>query len=626
MRSPILVAMFAACIAIQPPAEALAAAPSPYPQQVIIAGGRLLALDAEHRVWARALPLNDQLPWELIAGPKNATGLLACAPDGSGNCAVGLRSGRNSEIGFLPATAKQIIPAGIEASDLFGFADGSTLYFGRKQPDGQTAVYVYDVSHKTGRPVGRLAANETATMIVLNGGMTLVARARDGLVHTFQRPGIVLAKNLPTDAVPTRNGMIVVDDWDRAWDGVPQRQQVRLVQLGLDEGGSMSEQATSLASFPVTYPVIDQGSLVSDFEGDLFATETAPDARSIVAFCNGSNGKLYAGKLASINRGGFVRLVASPAGNGTLVIETEPGHAPHISIIQFRERSPKGFRTRSCDAKFVFKDTGISSPAAAPSWSVSHGSVKADDGTPLTYLLLRPHDRPVEHLLIETYGAYGSVENSNSVSPQALDHLLSQNTALAYVTVRGDGNAGIAAAMSSRSPNRQVAVDDLVTVTKQITKELPPLKTLPTVEGKSAGAWLAMDAALQHPELYAGAIGYSGAYLFADNPRIASEGRFFAPSDSFDRNGVLERARCSDQRFRIIHADDDPVIGVAQARSFMQMLKEHGCHGEFLTFSSGGHGIDLSRGSPLNQTLINAYFSALNPTPVAPSQSALARQ
>jgi pimeloyl-ACP methyl ester carboxylesterase len=591
------------------------AAPPAYPLQEIIGGDRLLVIDAQHRVWSRQLPINEQRPWALVALPSDAKGAwgISCAPDGSGNCVVGLKIENAGQLGLLARAAKDVVTTGVPARDMFGFVDSSEVYFGRREKDGRTSVHAYDVGRGTERRVGLLAADETASKIMLDGRMTLVARSADGTARTLDHdPPIALPKNLPGDGAYNPRGMILAESWNDSWRSIPQGQNILLVQFVSDGHGQASVHVTSPGSFPLTSPIFDDGSLVGDFEGDLLGTMSGASGRYLVTLCTDRDG-LHAHSFASVNRDGAVQLVASPAGNGMIAIETEPGHAPHINVVQFTETSPKGFETRRCDAKLRIDDSGIMSPAAPPNWTVTHGSIEAKDGTPLTYLLLRPNDRTVERLLINVYGAYGSIRNSNSLSPETMDHLLQGNTAIAYVTVRGDGNSGIAAAMISRTPHRQIAVDDLVALTKHLRKLLPSLKVLPTVEGKSAGAWLAMEAALQHPELYAGAIGYSGGYLFADNPSIDSGRNFFGPDDSFDRNGVLDRAKCSQQRFRIVHAWDDPVIGVDQAEQFAQMLKAHGCHGELVTISKGGHGISLERGSPFEKMLVDAYYTAFGP-------------
>lgn len=586
-------------------------APAPYPIGEVIAGDNLLVLDADNRIWSRQLPVDEQSTWRILPLPRSAeaVGGLYCAPDGSGLCAVGLNLRSGPQIGLISKDA-EIEQTGIPASYLFGFTNSRTLYFARRR-DGHTAVYGYDVPNRVERFTDDLQNDEVVDMVTINGQLTLIARGPDGNVRTLEpNHPKVSSPDVPSDAVNSRFGMLYAQSWAKVWTSHPQVQNLILFEFKFDGNGQLSRRYSSLGSLPITSPLIDDGSLVSDFAGDLFGTATSADGRFIVAFCNDRSGKRNAGQLARIHPGVAVRLVASAAGNGVLVIESSPGQAPVIGMFQFAKPSPRGFQSRTCEnASVEFHDIGVESETAAK-WIASKGFIAAPDGTRLSYVLLSPKDRSVEHLLINAYGAYGRVLPSESLTPAILDHLFEERTAIAFVKVRGDGDAGIAAAMASRTPNRQLAVNDLISLTKDIVRQIPSLNDLPTVEGKSAGAWLAMEAALQHPELYAGAIGFSGAYLFADKASVSSKNAFFAPSDSFDRNGVLGRAHCSQQHFRIIHAVDDPVLDVEQARRFAGMLKEHGCHGELVLFNSGGHKIEVRRRSQSADRLIGAYFTA----------------
>jgi predicted esterase len=108
------------------------------------------------------------------------------------------------------------------------------------------------------------------------------------------------------------------------------------------------------------------------------------------------------------------------------------------------------------------------------------------------------------------------------------------------------------------------------------------------VRGGSAGAWLAVAAALQRPDLFAGAIGISGAYIFSED-RLVAGGQFFSPDDSFDRSGRLARANCAILQFRFLYARDDPVTGFDQAERFVEMLEDRGCAAELVAFDVGGH-------------------------------------
>jgi predicted esterase len=96
-------------------------------------------------------------------------------------------------------------------------------------------------------------------------------------------------------------------------------------------------------------------------------------------------------------------------------------------------------------------------------------------------------------------------------------------------------------------------------------------------------------AALQRPDLFAGAIGISGAYIFSEDRLVAGGGRFFSPDDSLEQGDRLARASCPILQFRLLHWRDDTITGFAQAERFAAMLNDRGCAAELVAFDIGGH-------------------------------------
>lgn len=600
------------------------AAPPPFPLDATIAGQRLYVVDAARQLWMRPLPLGPQSTWRRIRFPGGApiADRPHCAPDNSGNCAVRYLSAGHAEIGLLPAHADAVLATGVPASQLIGYGDAATLYFGRAGEAGRTALFAYDAASRAVRAVGEVSAGEIVDTIVLDGRRALVARRLDGTGRTLDRqPGLVFGRSLSPYAVATPFGMLLAQRWDDAWSATPQAQNLVMLQYRSGSDNRVSARLDSLGSLPFSVPLINYDSLAVDAEGDVFGTQTGVDGTSVFALCQGPTG-LQLARLMPIAAGAAARVLATPAGRGALLVQSAPGYSPRISVVQLAEPTANGFQSRRCDGSPVsIEDSGVAAADPPANLTVTVGTYVAGEGARLRYVLLNPNDRPVERLIVNVYGAYGRTENVETLSPAVLEHLIAGRTAIAFVTVRGDGSAGIAAAMASRTPNRQRAVEDVVAVTREIVRRFPTLTAPPTVAGASAGGWLAMAAALQHPDLFAGAIGFSGAYLFTDDPFINERSHFFGPLDDFARNGILDHAVCSGERFRFIHAEDDLVTTIAQARRFAAMLGAHGCPNEFLAMSSGGHAIATATGSQARQQLIEAYFTALAPSTPPPARA-----
>jgi len=613
-RTTIRIAAFAALsVSLIHGALFAQSAPPPFPLRQIVAGDRLLVLGTDRQLWARPLPAGAGSAWQVITLPTGTGQIdgMYCAPDDSGNCALRLGVGPEAPVGLLPARAAAVVATGVPASRMYGFVDATTLYFGRHTGPGRTTVYAYDTSRRRARAIATIARDETVETVMLDGRPTLVARGPDRSGRTLDRnPAIAIPGDLPENLLNTRYGMIAVGSWRDAWASDPQAQNMLLLNLVSDGRGGAKVERTILGALPVTSLLIDPGSLVTDASGDVYGTATSASGRLTVILCRGEGGGLSIGHLRPIPRGVAVQLFASASGNGAIVVQSAAGYSPRISVLRLAEPSPAGFRTRPCHGTAVrVDDSGIRTEDSSADWIVQVRSVAASDGTPLTYVLLRPKNHPVERLIVHAYGAYGLVPDNNGLLPSILDHLLRQRTAIAFVTVRGDGHAGIAAAMASRTPNRQRAVDDLIAVTEHINQEFPGLTGHATAQGRSAGAWLAMQAALQRPDLFAGAIGFSGAYIFADDPQVTEASRFFGPDDSFDRNGLVERANCTRQHFRLLHARNDRIVGFDQAERFAAMLNARGCPAELVPFASGGHAISVTYGTDNVERLISAYYT-----------------
>jgi dipeptidyl aminopeptidase/acylaminoacyl peptidase len=201
---------------------------------------------------------------------------------------------------------------------------------------------------------------------------------------------------------------------------------------------------------------------------------------------------------------------------------------------------------------------------------------------------------PIEHVLIDVFGAYGTSRDFPYLKESVLTNLEQTHTALVYPIVRGDGNLGYAYGVASAAPNRDKAVEDVAAVARVLSASLPGLKARPVVRGSSAGGWLAMASALAHPDLFSGAIGYSGIYDLLNNPQTTTTYRFFEAADDLAHRSAAIQAACPYLHFRFLHARNDNIAPYPQAVAFADKLKAAGCPVDFETFDMGGHSIEIT--------------------------------
>ena len=216
------------------------------------------------------------------------------------------------------------------------------------------------------------------------------------------------------------------------------------------------------------------------------------------------------------------------------------------------------------------------------------------DGTKVPYTVLMAKGVTPEHVIIDVYGSYGFRRAFDEYHAMTHDEMAAAKTAIAFAVVRGDGNFGYDYAIASRTPYRDLAVADVAAVAQDIGKLLPGLTDKPAVRGQSAGGWLAFKAALTHPGLFSGAIGYSGAYLLKGDPLADNDLRYLGSRDDLTPDVAALKGVCpAGLHFRFLHAVDDFKTSYAKAQAFAAQLTAAHCPVEFVTFAAGGHNIDL---------------------------------
>jgi pimeloyl-ACP methyl ester carboxylesterase len=602
----------------QPGQQAAArSVPSPDPPLAVIAGNRLTLVDRSGHVWVRALPIAPEAPWIRVALPGNRQVVtqLSCAPGGSGTCAVLLGVAPGTRIGLLSADSTVVTDLNVPASAIVRFLDRETLYFTRRTQQDGAQLFAYDVSTNQLRPAGIVRRGELLEAVLINEQPALIVRSRtDGSGRTLDRePAIRFPSSFPDIDLLSPWGMLFMEDWQTARPALEGHRSLRSIELRADARGQVSSRANILISLSTEGPLIDEGSLTISGAGDIYGTTTSSAGRAIVVACRNAEGRLAFAPVRRMAPNESVRLFATPAGAGLVAfVGTEATTAQiHVLRLGGPPRPPRSARP-CADITLQAADAGVPTTDLPPNWVSEMQAAALPDGTRLPFVVYRPADAEPEHLIVDVYGAYGQIRHFSPPTPEVLDRLGRAGTALAVIAVRGDGNAGFASAMASRAPYRQRAVDDLIAVTARLRARFPQVARV-TARGRSAGAWLAVMAALQRPDLFAGAIGMSGAYVFSEDRLGASEGSFFSPDDSFERNGRLTRADCSRLQFRLMHARDDAITSFDQAQQFAAMLNDRGCATELIAFDVGGHGLARTLPPPDDRRELDAYNMPLVP-------------
>jgi len=299
--------------------------------------------------------------------------------------------------------------------------------------------------------------------------------------------------------------------------------------------------------------------------------------------------------IADVPTDGTTHIAGGVSASGFILISSSPGYTPRYQLLRLSAASPGGWRSRPCDTTSATITDANVTVAEDDILSVRRAEAISADGAKVPYVILVPKGEPPQHVLIDVYGAFGVGRDMPAYGPATKRLLSDSKTAVVFPIVRGDGDKGFAWAMASATPHRQLAVDDVIAVAKSLIAQWPSLKTKPTVRGQSAGGWLAAKATLQRPDLFSGAIGYSGAYLLKGDP-VAEHNtqRFFDPAiDDLAADVAGLKGNCRNLHFRLLHARDDEKVPFASVEAFTEQLKAQGCTAEMVPFDQAGHLIAL---------------------------------
>lgn len=567
---------------------------------VLPAGDRVLVVDSKGAVWSRNGRAETRGDWERVELDRPGANIrrIICSIDGRGECAILFTSGNSTRVAHLPPNALTAKVLDLEASHLVGiFAPGKINYVASLN-GGQRQVAVHDIHSGISKPVGILAPTESGLVAKVGDQNVVLALSSQGSARNLtdkvgkpigntEFPTPTPFGSLYTEQLYARNGYRpgYYSFGIGKWTDSPDRFQPAFTNLSFPAGAAF-------LPFPNT--------LTASASGDLFAVLTGKSGKAIGYLCSVLQGKDRFYKfsaIAPLAADESAEIFATGGATGAYAVTSSPRYGQKLRRIDFVQAASGELGARGCNGELVKQVTLLRETSPLPvDWIVGREEILGKDGTRILATVLRPAEGPIKGALIDVYGAYGAQRKYGQPDASILSELKRTHMALVIAAVRGDGELGFDYGMASRTPNRAKAVDDLIAVADHVKRSLVEPGGTIIARGHSAGGWLSFRAALQRPDLFAGAIGYSGAYLFADNPRIASD-EFFGPEDSLIGDVPLapKGAQCPSQRFILIHAKDDPVTSFSQAEAMHRLLLRVGCKSQLIALERGGHDtIDFS--------------------------------
>lgn len=596
------------------PCAASAANPLPAdPYALFIAGKKVIAISADARLWRRGL--EQDAAWSpLPLGPgETFVSSVMCAADGSGACIVTASTGEASVLDKYDGVSDKLTRLPNVVGAVVGVQDADTILLSQPGKSDSTSVVSYSISRNQSEPVGVLAPGEQLLPLPLGGAIKLAAFSYGGDLHMHE-----LATGTPVDFAMVENllwtpdSLMVRELWTHEPSVVPGRRSVVNIRFDrqVKDGQPIWHHTEAVATaVPVSGPIFDETNGATDANGDLVAELVYRGTDKIGVLCKMAKDSYGFRSFLDVPPGQTVRVSGSLAGGGFILRTDSMLHTPKFDILTLSS-APGGWRGRICDDTTVTTLSADVVTADNPDLELVPMQATSGDGTTVPYYVLKPKDMAPGHVLIDVYGAYGYKHVFEAYHREAIASMRETRTAIAFAIVRGDGDLGYDYAVASRSPYRNVAVDDVTAVAQDIAAHYPDMQDKPTVRGQSAGAWLAMKTVLTHPSLFSGAIGYSGMYLIKDDPLANGANGYFTGADDLSQMLPAARGACPRLHFRFLHAKDDPKAKYDKAVAFSDRLKAAGCPVEFESFDHGGHNIDIYPGQEADGgRRLKAYFT-----------------
>jgi len=526
---------------------------------------------------------------------------LICAGDASGVCIISYHDVNGPHTDIYQTQTGALGPFPIPAPYVSAFPSRDHLYYLALGQDQKSwDVMDYNFADLSARLVGTVKPEEGLFFAPVDGELTPLASIGDMARQVAVSPAFPpfkLGRN--QGELITKDSLLLPENWTIQNEAVPGQRSILTAQLHKvqDSQGAkviISPGANAVVAMPVNRDwIFNPNNIAMNVDEDIVAELSGPRMHGLGILCRKADGQPGFQSVADFSPFETVQILGLTTGRGFVIIRHDLGHSNTFTYLSLE--GPPGYQWRICaDTHATLTDLGFPQTNNGDKIEITVSHAAQPDGTQIPYLIAAPKGAPVKHVLIDVYGAYGTSRDFPYIMGTVLTRLEQTHTALVYPIVRGDGNSGYAYGVASAAPNRDMAVEDVAAVARAVSASFPGLKDRPAVRGSSAGGWLAMASALAHPDLFSGAIGYSGVYDLVASRQTTMSNHFFEAADGLDQRSAAIQAACPHLQFRFLHARDDTVTPYSQAVAFADKLKAAGCPVEFETFDTGGHKIDIT--------------------------------
>lgn len=215
------------------------------------------------------------------------------------------------------------------------------------------------------------------------------------------------------------------------------------------------------------------------------------------------------------------------------------------------------------------------------------------------YVSFQNKDVTPQFILLSFYGGFFSTTDKQLSTSES--YLVSKGAVVVKTFLRGDRDLGLKEWHKARWDGKMDAVSDILLLTESLQKQYPELKNKIFIEGWSNGGMLALRAALEKPELFAGVISGSPNTDIVEFYRLSNHD-WADEYGNFDRLLTLEKLSPYHQALRtqkklppifIRTAYDDPNVNPANSFKMLAALRNNHTGGPFYLMTrpfGAGHG------------------------------------
>jgi|GEM_PF-1590467 len=574
--------------------------PGSSPLVVAPVANGVLASGTNHDLWFQTVDGSDA--WRRVPLSKTAAlDKLICAGDASGVCIISYHDVNGPHTDIYQTQTGALGPFPISAPYISAFPSRDHLYYLALGEDQKSwDLMGYNFADLSARFVGTVKPEEGLSFVPVDGQLTPLAFKDNIARQVAVSPAFPPFKLGRSDGeIFTNDSLLLPDDWMVQTEVLPGQRVILTAQLHkvqTPEGAKvvLSPGEHAIVAMPVNGEwIFNSNNVAMNVNEDIVAELSGPHTHGIGVLCRKADGQTGFQSVADFAPFETMQILGLTTGQGFVIIRYDLGHSAKFAYLSLK--GAPGYKSRTCaDTQATLTDLDIPQTNNADKIDITAGYATRPDGTQIPYLIAAPKGVPIEHVLIDVYGAYGKSRDFPYITGSIPTDLEQTHTALVYPVVRGDGNLGYAYGVASAAPNRDKAVEDVTAVARAVSASFPGLKAKPTVRGSSAGGWLAMAAALAHPDMFSGAIGYSGMYELSGSPQTTASFRFFEDADDLSQRSAAIQTACPHLQFRFLHARNDNIAPYPQAVAFADKLKAAGCPVDFETFDTGGHSIEIT--------------------------------